>query len=117
MSRNEIETNGWNGLVSAISAEAAFFNDQPTKPVTIVLDDDREIRFKGVNVCSWEKEIRLCLKGAEITRIINCDRQSEENGYNYKCPKLSSDDWDELQDPCEGCCHRTYKTIVEKVGR
>ena len=84
------------------------------KPIVLVLEDGREIRFKGVRVVDWG-ELRLCIKGAEITRHITCDNQNMMNGYKYKCPKLSNDDWDELESPCDGCSHRTSMTIVEKV--
>jgi len=30
---------------------------------------------------------------------------------NYKCSRINSDDWDELEDPCDGCSHRCYKEI------
>ena len=40
-----------------------------------------------------------------------CDLDTEENGYDYKCPKLSSDDYDELESPCDGCSHRCYVKI------
>ena len=46
-----------------------------------------------------------------MTKLILCDKDSAENNWDYKCPKLSSDDWDELADPCDGCSHRIFKRI------
>ena len=111
----ENKQNGWKNIVSAITREAEFFHAKEEKPVSIILADGRLIRFNKFRVVDWNGEIRLSLKDAEIIRTINCSQDTEENGFNYKCPKLSSDNWDEIEDPCDGCCHRTYKTIVEKV--
>ena len=46
-------------------------------------------------------------------QYVNCDMDSEENGYNYRCPRIHSDDWDELDDPCAHCTHRTWATLEE----
>lgn len=46
-----------------------------------------------------------------MTKLSLCDNDSAENNWNYKCPRLSSDDWDELADPCDGCSHRIFKHI------
>lgn len=47
-----------------------------------------------------------------MTKLILCDKDSAENNWDYKCPRLSSDDyWDELADPCDGCSHRIFKFI------
>lgn len=49
-----------------------------------------------------------------MTKLILCDNDSAENNWNYKCPRLSSDDWDELADPCDGCSHKIFKYIEVK---
>ncbi len=46
-----------------------------------------------------------------MTKLILCDKDSAENNWNYKCPRLNSDDWDELVDPCDGCSHKIFKYI------
>jgi hypothetical protein len=46
-----------------------------------------------------------------MKKLILCDKETKENNYNYKCPKLSSDDWDELSDPCVECIHKIYKEV------
>ena len=46
-----------------------------------------------------------------MKKLILCDLDSAENNYDYRCPKLSSDDWDESSDPCCNCCHKCYKEI------
>ena len=46
-----------------------------------------------------------------MRKLILCDLETAENHYNYKCSKLSSDDWDELSDPCDGCPHKCFKYV------
>jgi len=46
-----------------------------------------------------------------MTKLILCDLETAENNYTYNCPSLSSDDWDELNDPCMGCPHKCFKKI------
>lgn len=48
--------------------------------------------------------------------IVLCDLQTKENGYTCNCPKLQSDDWDELEDCCENCVHKIWKKIDEEGG-
>lgn len=45
--------------------------------------------------------------------ISYCDRETEENNYNYDCPRLDRD-WDEGDDPCITCCHRRYPGLKIK---
>lgn len=47
----------------------------------------------------------------DMKKLILCDKDSAENNWNYKCPRLSSDDWDELADPCDGCSHKIFKYV------
>ena len=49
-------------------------------------------------------------------KLILCDLDTEENGYNYKCKKLESDDYDELEDCCSGCSHRCFQYVEIKEG-
>ena len=44
-------------------------------------------------------------------KLILCDLDTKENNYDYKCSRLSSDDWDELADPCVGCSHKCFKYV------
>ena len=46
-----------------------------------------------------------------MKKLLLCDYDAPENNYNYRCPKLSSDDWDENHDPCIGCSHKIFKYI------
>lgn len=46
-----------------------------------------------------------------MTKWILCDYELTDE--NYRCPKISSDDWDELVDPCDGCSHRMFQKIDE----
>ena len=46
-----------------------------------------------------------------MTKWILCDYKLTDK--DYKCPKLSSDDWDELEDPCIGCSHKICKKVEE----
>jgi len=47
-----------------------------------------------------------------MTKLILCDKDSAENNWDYKCPRLLCDDWDGLAaDPCEGCNHKIFKYI------
>ena len=49
--------------------------------------------------------------------ISTCDLETTENGYEYRCPKIHSDDWDELEDPCQYCGHRRWLVIkTENTG-
>lgn len=43
--------------------------------------------------------------------ISTCELETEENGYTYRCSRLLSDDWDELEDPCQNCGYRRWKVI------
>lgn len=42
-----------------------------------------------------------------MKKLILCDLDTEENDWDYKCPKLSSDDW--TSSVCDSCSHKTYK--------
>lgn len=44
-------------------------------------------------------------------KISTCELETEENGYEYSCSKLQSDDWDELEDPCQNCGYRRWMVI------
>ena len=60
------------------------------------------------------KQKRECItikNEKDMTKLILCDKDSAENNWDYKCPRLSSDDWDELADPCDGCSHKIFKYI------
>ena len=46
-----------------------------------------------------------------MKKLLLCDYDTPENNYNYRCPNLSSDDWDENHDPCIGCSHKIFKYI------
>ena len=48
--------------------------------------------------------------------ISTCEFETEENGYKYRCPRLQSDDWDELEDPCQDCGHRRWTVIGKTNG-
>jgi hypothetical protein len=111
----EVKIEGAKDFISEIEKEMEMYSNGKNKPITIVLPNDVEIRFGGIRVVDWEKEIRVRLIDAETTRYIYCDNQTKENGYHYRCHKLSSDDWDELSDPCDGCCHRINETVTEKI--
>jgi len=59
----------------------------------------------------WRKEEAMSKK------LILCDLDTADNNYNYKCDRISRDDFNELEDPCENCSHRCYKIIdMEKGG-
>jgi hypothetical protein len=109
-----IENGKSKDFLAALKYEVDWIGAE-NKPVVIVLGDDRQLRFKGGRVVDREKELYLILTDVEITRQISCDQQTKENDYKLDCRKLSSDDWDENNDPCDGCSHRISKTIVEEV--
>lgn len=44
-------------------------------------------------------------------KISTCELETEENGYRHRCSRLQSDDWDELEDPCQDCGYRRWKVI------
>lgn len=111
----EVKIEGAKDFISEIEKEMEMYSDGKNKPITIVFPNDVEIRFGGICVADWEKEIRVRLIDATRTRHIYCDNQTKENGYRYRCRKLCSDDWDELADPCDGCCHRINETVTEKI--
>lgn len=109
-----IENGKSKDFLAALKYEVDWVGAE-NKPVVIVLGDDRQLRFKGGRVVDREKELYLILTDVEITRQISCNQQTKENDYKYRCPKLLGDDWDENNDPCDGCSHRIAKTIVEEV--
>lgn len=45
---------------------------------------------------------------------ITCKKDTPENNYNYNCPKISNDNWDELNDPCYDCPFRCFIEIPDK---
>ena len=49
-------------------------------------------------------------------KLILCDLCTKENGYDYQCTKLTSDDYDELIDYCSGCSHRCFQYVEIEEG-
>lgn len=45
-------------------------------------------------------------------KIVTCNLCTEKNGWKCECSRINSDDWDELEDPCSGCSHRTWMEIL-----
>ena len=113
----EVKIDGAKDFISEIEKEMELYSNgkNKNKPITIILPNDVEIRFGGICVADWEKEIRVRLIDVEKTKHIYCDNETKDNGYHYRCPKIINDDWDELSDPCDGCCHHIYETVTEKI--
>lgn len=44
-----------------------------------------------------------------MKKLILCDLDTTENGYNYDCNRM--DNCSDYDDPCEFCSHRCYKEI------
>lgn len=54
-----------------------------------------------------------------MKKLILCDLETEENGFDYDCPKLDSyDGYSDYDDPCSDCSHRCHKEVMieEKPG-
>ena len=46
-----------------------------------------------------------------MTTWILCDYKLTDK--NYQCTKITSDNWDELADPCDGCSHKIFQKTSE----
>lgn len=67
--------------------------------------------YKGEYYIEADDLKKLLKEEKTMKKLILCDKDTKENNYNYECPKLNSDDWDELEDSCIGCPHKIYKEV------